>query len=158
MSEIKQILEALTSEGSTEAVQDLTKSLRELLEVQTKLGITYRDLSESGRDVTRALEAGGTSASSFADKAFGLGEKIGSLGGLLKENENGIMANAKGFLEMATGGENAAASMADRGNGGTRSSHRCGFYAIQQIHWCAGYVRQPDDLTAKRHFPLGCWH
>jgi hypothetical protein len=113
MSEIKQILEALTSEGSTEAVQDLTKSLRELLEVQTKLGITYRDLSESGRDVTRALEAGGTSASSFADKAFGLGEKIGSLGGLLKENENGIMANAKGFLEMATGGENAAASMAN---------------------------------------------
>jgi hypothetical protein len=113
MSEIKQILEALTSEGSTEAVQDLTKSLRELLEVQTKLGITYRDLSESGRDVTRALEAGETSASSFADKAFGLGEKIGSLGGLLKENENGIMSNARGFLEMATGGENAAASMAN---------------------------------------------
>ena len=112
MSEIKQILEALTS-ADTENVKELAKALKDLAEVQTDLGISYRELGRAGKDVTRALEAGETSASNFADKAFGLGEKLGSLGGLLKENENGIMSNARGFLEMATGGENAAASMAN---------------------------------------------
>ena len=112
MSEIKQILEALTS-ADTENVKELAKALKDLAEVQTDLGISYRELGRAGKDVTRALEAGETSASNFADRAFGLGEKIGSLGGLFKENENGLMANAKGFLEMATGGENAAASMAN---------------------------------------------
>ncbi len=112
MSELKEILESLSSTDPEQA-KAWASALKELTQANTDLGISYRDLSQSGRDVTRALEAGESAASNFANQAFGLGEKIGSLGGLLRENENGLMANAKGFLEMATGGENAAMSMAN---------------------------------------------
>jgi hypothetical protein len=108
---INEVLEALTGTGGSEQIKELVEALKELAQGMTELGISYKSLGESGKGVNNALDAAAKNTSKWSQSAEGLGQQLGTLGGVLQNADNTFLGFAGRLVESASGAENATFSI-----------------------------------------------
>lgn len=110
----KQILEALTgSEGGPEELKEWTAAIRDFAEAQSELGLSYKNLGTSGKGASKALDEAAKGTSKWSMSAEDMGQKMGSLGGIVRDADDTFLGFTGRLFESATGAENATFKFAD---------------------------------------------